>query len=98
MLTYYVLYRSDEKVDPVGVFIVDPTNGHALVWDHRRRAWTYDPGLAVRFLDDYRNFDRYETVDRSALERFVEQITGGVQLPDERSVQAMFAQGDVPIE
>ncbi|WP_130331915.1 hypothetical protein [Micromonospora kangleipakensis] len=89
-MTYYVLYRTDQRGEPAGLFVVDATNGHAMVWDHRHRAWTYNPGLAARFLDDHRNFDRYDEVDRQTADRLVPGMTGGVPLPDEVSIRSVF--------
>jgi hypothetical protein len=50
----------------------------------------YDPALVVRFLDDYRNFDRYHMVDRETAERATPQITGGEKVPDEEAIAWIF--------
>jgi hypothetical protein len=50
----------------------------------------YDPALVVRFLDDYRHFDEYRTVDRETAERATPQITGGENLPDEETIAWIF--------
>ncbi|MCO1598670.1 hypothetical protein M8C17_26325 [Micromonospora sp. RHAY321] len=89
-MSYYVIYRSDEKGPPAGLFVMDSGRGQAILWDHRKRAWAYDPGLVVRFLDDYRNIDRYDNVDRAVAERVAEAVTGGEKLPDESLIRAMF--------
>ena len=89
MLAYYVLYRTDEKTRPTGIFVMG-SGGHALIWDHRQKAWSYNPSLVVRIVDDYRNFDRYETVDRETVERIAPQVTGGEQVPDEESIHWVF--------
>ncbi|GAB3945277.1 hypothetical protein [Micromonospora vulcania] len=91
MLTYYAIYRMDEKGDPAGLFIMDVGFGQAILWDHRAQAWSYDPDLVVRFLDDYRNIDRYRTVDRATAEGVALAVTGGVSLPDEQAIRGMFA-------
>ncbi|MGC5334855.1 hypothetical protein [Micromonospora sp. DT62] len=93
MLTYYVIYRDDAKARPAGIFIMDPATESAVLWNHRKAAWTYDPGLVLRFLDDYRNLDRYENVDRSAVEGVVQEVTGGECLPDEDSIALMLEEG-----
>lgn len=59
---------------------------HAMLWDHRAKAWVYDPALVGRVLDDHRNFDRYRTVDREMAERAAPEITGGENLPDEETI------------
>lgn len=51
------------------------------------------PRLIVRFLDDYRNVDRYTNVSRAAAEAVVEAVTGGEKLPDEKKIRAMFKGG-----
>lgn len=87
----------DTKTEPSGIFVTDDAHGDALLWDHRAKAWVYDPALVVRFLDDYRNWDRYETVDRETAERIVPQVTGGEKLPDEESIRWVFQwKGDPP--
>ncbi|SCL52204.1 hypothetical protein [Micromonospora peucetia] len=93
MLTYYVIYRDDAKVRPAGIFVMDPVTEAAILWNHRQGAWTYDPSLVVRFLDDYRNLDRYENVDRSTVEGLVQEITGGASLPDDDSIMSMLQKG-----
>ena len=61
-----------------------------MLWDHRAQAWVYNPGLVVRFLDDYRNFERQEEVDRETAERITPDITGGEPLPDEETIAWIF--------
>ncbi|MFY1626785.1 hypothetical protein ACN268_26845 [Micromonospora sp. WMMD735] len=95
MLTYYVLFRSAETADPVGIFVVDAVTGHALLWDHRRRSWTYNPDLVARFLDDHRNFGRYREVDRSVADRAAVDVSGGQTLPDVDAIERIFAQAAV---
>ncbi|MFG1914039.1 hypothetical protein [Micromonospora sp. NPDC048898] len=92
-MSYYVIYRTDEEERPVGIFVMDAGPGHAVLWDHRARAWAYDPELVVRFLDDYRNADRYKNVSRAAVELVAEAVTGDGKLPDESSFRAMFRDG-----
>ncbi|MBQ1029974.1 hypothetical protein ABZ388_13885 [Micromonospora parva] len=92
-MSYYVIYRTDEQSEPAGLFVMDVGVGQAVLWDHRARAWAYDPGLVVRFLDDYRNADRYNNVSRADAEAVVEAVTGGEKLPDEGSIRAMFQGG-----
>ncbi|WP_433652651.1 hypothetical protein ACQP2C_10210 [Micromonospora zamorensis] len=89
-MSYYVIYRTDEQGEPAGLFVMDAGLGQAILWDHRARAWAYDPGLVVRFLEDYRNVDRYKNVGRAAAETVAEAVTVGEKLPDERSIRAMF--------
>lgn len=93
MLSYYVIYRTDEQGEPAGLFVMDAGHGQAVLWDHRARAWAYDPGLVVRFLDDYRNFDRYRNVSRAEAEAVAETVTGGEKLPAEGELRAMFESG-----
>ncbi|WP_433129723.1 hypothetical protein ACQPWW_05415 [Micromonospora sp. CA-240977] len=88
-----MIYRTDEQERPAGIFVMDAGTGQAVLWDHRARAWAYDPNLVVRFLDDYRNMDRYKNVSRPAVEAVVEAVTGGEKLPDESSIRAMFRDG-----
>ncbi|MEO3780318.1 hypothetical protein ABGB16_26580 [Micromonospora sp. B11E3] len=92
-MTYYAVYRNADKSEPAaGIFIMDVAHGHALVWNHRSGAWLYDPGAALRFLDDYRNFDRYEEVEEGAARLLAERITGGA-MPGEDHVRARFESG-----
>jgi hypothetical protein len=90
MFTYYVLYRDDRRTTAVGLFVTEDSQAHAMLWDHRAKAWAYDPALVVRVLDDYRNYDRYKTVDRETAERVAPQITGGESLPDEETIAWIF--------
>ncbi|MGI5525614.1 hypothetical protein ACQEUX_32375 [Micromonospora sp. CA-259024] len=85
-----MIYPIDGQGGPAGLFVMDAGLGHAVLWDHRAREWAYDPGLVVRFLDDYRNVDRYKNVNRAAAESVAETVTGGEKLPDESSIRAMF--------
>ncbi|MBQ1013546.1 hypothetical protein KBX53_21880 [Micromonospora sp. M51] len=91
-MTYYVIYRNDERVGgPAGLFVMDVGAGSAILWDHRSGRWAFDPALVVRFVNDYRNMDRFETVDRATAERVAETVSGGRALPDEDDIRAMFA-------
>jgi hypothetical protein len=90
MLTYYVIYRNVDRTEPAGIFAVEPMQGHALVWDHRQRRWSYNPALATRFLDDHRNAGRYEEVDRRTADQVASAVTDGVELPDEKDIYAEF--------
>jgi hypothetical protein len=93
-LTYYVIYRNDERAGgPAGLFVMDVGEGKAILWDHRSGGWAFDPALVVRFVNDYRNADRYETVDRATAERVAETVSGGAALPDEEGIRALFALG-----
>ncbi|GGO02384.1 hypothetical protein [Micromonospora parathelypteridis] len=92
-LSYYLIYRTDQSTAPAGLFVIDPGQGEALLWDHRRGAWAYDPGLVTRFLDDYRNLDRYESVNRMRAEQVAQAITGVPALPDETAFRMMLAAG-----
>ncbi|MET8356436.1 hypothetical protein [Micromonospora sp. NPDC005171] len=93
-MTYYVIYRNDERVGgPAGLFVMDVGTGNAILWDHRSGHWAFDPALVVRFVNDYRNVDRFETVDRATAERVAETVSGGIALPDEDDIRAMFAPG-----
>ncbi|MEU8209376.1 hypothetical protein AB0B85_09265 [Micromonospora sp. NPDC049044] len=92
-LSYYAVWRSDESRLPVGLFVLDAGQGQALLWDHRRGSWAYDPNLVVRFLDDYRNVDRYENIDRAKAEQIAPIVTGSPGLPDEAAFELMLANG-----
>ncbi|MET7666516.1 hypothetical protein [Micromonospora luteifusca] len=92
-LSYYLFYRTDQSTVPAGLFVVGASQGEALLWDHRRGTWAYDPGLVTRFLNDYRNFDRCENVDRMRAEQVVQAITGVPALPDETAFHTMLASG-----
>ncbi|WP_146604001.1 hypothetical protein [Micromonospora deserti] len=72
---------------------MDVAKRAAILWNHRTGNWSYNPSLVVRFLDDYRNIDRYEEVERSVIEGLVEQITGGRPLPDEGVIRRMLEKG-----
>ncbi|MEU4339172.1 hypothetical protein AB0F59_31755 [Micromonospora lupini] len=94
LLTYYVIYRNDERLGgPAGLFVMDSGAGKAILWDHRAREWAVDTGLVLRFVNDHRNIDRYETVDRRAAESVAEVVTGGRSLPGEDSILDLFAAG-----
>ncbi|MFI1192220.1 hypothetical protein ACH4T9_02915 [Micromonospora sp. NPDC020750] len=89
MLTYYTIYRTEEKGEAAGLFIMDVDSGDALVWSNRLHEWTYNPGLAVRFLDDYRNFGRYEELGAAEVQPIAERLTGAA-LPGEAEVVGWF--------
>ena len=95
MLSYYAIYKKDaSEPPPRGIFIQDARTGDALLWNHRSKAWLYDPDLVERFLDDFRNWDRVEQVDRATAERITVQITEheGISepLPDEDTIYWAF--------
>jgi hypothetical protein len=69
---------------------MDSGAGKAILWDHRARKWAVDTGLVVRFVDDHRNIDRYETVDRAEAEAVANVVTGGEVLPDEDRIRSLF--------
>ncbi|TDC31393.1 hypothetical protein [Micromonospora sp. KC213] len=94
MLTYYVIYRDEERVNPSGTFVVDVSNGRAFLWDHRKKAWSYNPDLVFRFLDDYRNYDRYVEVERSVAERVALIVSDGSSLPDDAGFNRIYLDTD----
>ena len=106
MLAYYAIYKDDITVDnpqpPAGIFILDTKTNDALLWNHRSKAWQYDPRLVLEFLDDDRNWDRVEEVDRATAERITVEITkasyGYIQeLPDEDTIRWIFHwKGETP--
>ena len=90
MFSYYAIYNKRDREQPAGIFVMDVHAGHGMLWDHKLKAWSYNPALVVRFLDDDRNDDRWDSVDRSAAERITPQITQGEQLPDEDTIAWIF--------
>ncbi|WP_320069068.1 hypothetical protein [Micromonospora sp. RTGN7] len=92
-MTYYAIFRAAEKGEAAGLLLMDVDSGDALIWNNRLQEWTYDPGLAVRFLDDHRNFSRYREVEAAEARRIAERVTGGA-LPGEAEVVNIFRQGN----
>ncbi|MER7889173.1 hypothetical protein ABTX15_05045 [Micromonospora sp. NPDC094482] len=92
-LAYYLICPESAEESPRGIFVMDVRSGGAILWNHRGRSWVYDPGLVTRFLDDYRNADRYQSVERQVVQGFVRDITGQTALPDEAAFRAMLAGG-----
>lgn len=88
MFDYYLIYRNHERTTPRGLFVSGSVG--AMLWDHRAKAWVYDPGLVGRFLHSLDNIDRFEVVDRETAERVAPQITGGEKLPDEETISWIF--------
>lgn len=88
MFAYYLTYRDDKRTTPAGIFVTGSMG--AMLWDHRDKAWSYDPGLVGRFLNSLDNIDRFEVVDRETAERVAPQITGGEKLPDEETIRWIF--------
>lgn len=93
-----MVFKTEELKEPTGIFVVDvaPT-GHAMLWDHRSKAWRYDPGLVARTLENDDSFDRWSKVDRATAERWTPQVTGGHPLPSEDWFRWVFEwRGDPP--
>jgi hypothetical protein len=95
MLSYYAIYKHDTTEHPTepptGIAFLDNGTGDGMIWDHMQKAWVYDPGLIIRFLDDYRNQDRFKTVDRATAEAVTLEVTGGKEgLPDEETIRWIF--------
>ena len=88
MLSYFLIYRTDAQSTPTGLFV--KKSPHAMLWDHRAKAWVYDPELVGRFIHRLDNIDRYRKVDRETAERAAPQITGGEKLPDEETIGWIF--------
>ena len=88
MFAYYLIYPTDERTTPTGLFVTGSMA--AMLWDHWAKAWVYDPGLVGRFLNSLDNIDRFEVVDRKTAERAAPQITGGEKLPDEETIRWIF--------
>ena len=89
MYAYYAVYEDPEKTDPVGIFVREPGQGHAMLWDHKARAWVYDPRLVGRFLTES-DSDTYRKVDRETAEGITPAVTGGEGLPDEETIAWIF--------
>ncbi|MBG6067782.1 hypothetical protein [Micromonospora ureilytica] len=92
-LTYYVVYRVDDVRIPAGLFVLGAGHGEALLWDHRCGSWAYDPGLVTRFLNDYRNVDRYDNIDRAEADQIAPTVTGLAGLPDEEAFHLLLVKG-----
>jgi hypothetical protein len=90
MYSYYAVYNKRDRDQVAGLFVMDVRAGHGLLWDHRLKAWSYNPELVLRFLDDDRNDDRWDSVDRAIAERIAPSITGGEELPDEETIAWVF--------
>ena len=90
MFSYYAIYNIRDKAQPAGLFVMDVGAGHALLWDHKAKAWSYNPALVVRFLDDDRNEDRWASVNRSSAEGIALRVTEGEALPDEETIAWIF--------
>jgi hypothetical protein len=92
MLSYYALYREEAgKGPPAGIIVMDERTGDALMWSHRAGAWRYDPDLAVRWLDDPDNWDRFKPVDRAEAEIVTMVVTRAQEaLPDEDTIGWLF--------
>ena len=90
MLSYYAVFDRSSKEPPVGLIAKDAATGRALIWNHRKGAWDYQPGLVARFLGTVENEDRYEPIDRETAERIAPEISGGEPLPDEESIRWVF--------
>ncbi len=98
MYSYFALWKKQVGVgEPTGIIVRDVKTGDALLWNHRQKAWQYNPDLVVRFLDDYRNLDQYEPIDRETAERVALGITGRQELPDEETIAWIFSwKGEPP--
>ena len=97
MYSYFALWKKRiGDGPPVGIFVKDPETGDALLWNHRQKAWQYNPDLVARFLFDDRNWDRYESVDRETAERVTLGITGWEVLPDEETIAWIFSWKGAP--
>ena len=90
MLNYYAIYENSTTEPPVGIIALEPAEGDALIWDHMQEAWSYDPWTAVEFLDDFRNFERYEPISREKAEQITPGIADGEKLPDEETILWIF--------
>src|SRR5690349_15838308 len=95
MLSYYAIYKHDmadrSTEPPTGIALLDNGTGDGMIWDHLQKAWIYDPGLIVRFLDDHRNWDRVEEIQREKAEAVTLEVTGGKEgLPDEETIRWIF--------
>lgn len=91
MLSYYAIYENDTTERPRGIFLLDNRTGDGMLWNHMNKAWRYDPGLIIQFLDDYRNQERFKTVDRATAEEVTLEVTGGKEaLPDEETINWIF--------
>lgn len=101
---YYVAVCEEEygKSPPFTIFVTTDKSDDALVWNQRTQAWQYDPDRVVRFTADYRNWDRYETVDRKTAEEFSRQLAIDrrfplSELPTEDWIEWFFSwKGDPP--
>jgi hypothetical protein len=103
MLAYYAVYDEDvSKPPPTGIFVLDPRKQDAMYWSHEAMAWQYNPRFIIGFLDDERNWEKYEPVERATAERITAELTKATagfvqQLPDEATIYWIFEnKGDPP--
>jgi hypothetical protein len=94
MFLYRATFRTGQEEPAAGLIAEEPTNGpfRAVVWNHRARAWTFNPEAAASFLLDDRNFDRWTEVDRTKAEEIAR--TFGTELPTEEELHRMCEEGD----
>ncbi|MFD0593571.1 hypothetical protein ACFQZ4_14450 [Catellatospora coxensis] len=63
----------------------------AMLWDHRQKAWVYDPTTVAYVMDHHDYVDRSEEISREQAEELTLQITKGKEaLPDEETILWIF--------
>jgi hypothetical protein len=92
VLTYYAVYREEAGTGPpAGLIVLEQRTGDALMWNHQTGAWRYDPALAIRWLDDPENWDRFKTISRAEAEQVTMVVTRATEaLPDEDTIRWLF--------
>ncbi|MFF2552673.1 hypothetical protein ACFVUS_16830 [Nocardia sp. NPDC058058] len=102
MLYYRAVHEGDYgTTPPFTVFVTTDKSDDALVWAQRIQMWQYDPGRVIGFINDFRNDDRWELVDRGAAEEFSRGLavvgSSASELPSEDWIEWFFAwKGDPP--
>ncbi len=89
------------QTPPFTIFVTTDKSEDALVWNQGIQAWQYDPARVLHFTSDYRNWDRYEPVDRATAEDFARRLavdgSAASELPSEEWIEWFFSwKGDPP--
>jgi hypothetical protein len=93
MFYYHAVFQTHLEEAPAGLIVEESVGGplRAVIWNHRLKAWTFNPTAAARFLrhDDYE--DRRQRVDRTRAEEIARNL--GTELPSEEELHRICEEG-----
>jgi len=93
--SYHAVFKMGETSGPAaGLIVVERSQGplRAVIWSHRRKAWTFNPRAAAPLLFDDQQYDQQTVISRPQAEEIARTL--GTELPSEEELHRISEEGE----